>query len=101
MLRLSTIFLIIFVWSAVVLPLEPCVAADEDVDPGGKSFDLSIGAVGVHEHVTLAENRFGKIVPMANVTLRGSGRSEAEPCGRPPPTGASHPLSLPYPSTET
>ena len=33
MLRLSTIFLIVFVWSAVVLPLEPCAAADEDVDP--------------------------------------------------------------------
>ena len=33
MLRLSTIFLIIFAWSAVVLPLEPCAAGDEDVDP--------------------------------------------------------------------
>ena len=33
MLRLSTIFLIILVWSAVVLPLEPCAAGDEDVDP--------------------------------------------------------------------
>ena len=30
---MSTIVLIIFVWSAGVLPLEPCAAADEDVVP--------------------------------------------------------------------
>ena len=31
--RLSTIFLIVFVWSAVVLPLGLCAADDEGVDP--------------------------------------------------------------------
>ena len=35
MLQLSTIFLIVFMWSAVVLPLELCAAVDKGVDPFG------------------------------------------------------------------
>ena len=54
MLRLSINFLIIFVWSAVVLPLELCVAADEGVDP----FDVyAVDASGEQLlHITVRPN---------------------------------------------
>ena len=51
-------------------------AADDTVTGHGKGIDIKVGPQGVHEWVSLSENKIGDLTQRSNAALRGAGRSE-------------------------
>ena len=51
-------------------------AADEQVTGHGKGFSLKVGPQGVHEWVSICENKIGDLVLRSNAALRNAGRHE-------------------------
>ena len=51
-------------------------AADESVTGHGKGFSLKVGPQGVHEWVSICENKIGDLVLRSNAALRNAGRHE-------------------------